>query len=98
MARNVVLGALLAMLTVFLGARATPQNQPAQPAAGSVPIAATVPPDAVGERVMNLEGRPDPLEPFNHSMLTFNRKLDDWYYIRSLAGTQRSFLNQRGRA
>jgi phospholipid-binding lipoprotein MlaA len=78
MVRHVVLGALLAMLTVFLGACAPAQNQPAQPAAGSAPIAAIAPPDAVGERVIDLEGRPDPLEPFNQSMLTFNRKVDDW--------------------
>ena len=58
----------------FSWERAQPRRT-SQP--GSVPIDATAPPDVVGERDIHMEGRPAPLESFNQSMLTFNRKVDD---------------------
>jgi phospholipid-binding lipoprotein MlaA len=78
MAQNVVLGVLLATLMVLPGACATAQRPLGQTGARSVPASSTPAPDEVGAQAASLEQRPDPLEPFNQSILTFNRQADDW--------------------
>jgi ABC-type transporter lipoprotein component MlaA len=75
MARSIVLDAVATTMMLFLAACATNQKQSSQ-TTGSVPVG-TVSPAPIEEQLRNLEQRPDPLEPFNQSMLTFNHKLDD---------------------
>lgn len=75
MARTIFQSALIATMVFFLSACATAQKQSGQTGSS---IGTISNPEVVGAQAADLEQRPDPLEPFNQSMLTFNRKVDDW--------------------
>jgi len=84
MTRKLAMGALLILMVSLLDACAATQKQPtgaegAKNEGHSDSLnAASSPQHTSGGQIGNLEEPSDPFEHFNESMLTFNRKADDW--------------------
>jgi phospholipid-binding lipoprotein MlaA len=76
MIRKFVMGALLILIVFFIDACATAQKQPT----GAVGATNETPAESSNHaaQISNSGGPSDPFEHFNESMLTFNRKADDW--------------------
>jgi phospholipid-binding lipoprotein MlaA len=84
MIRKLAMGALLILMVSLLDACATTQKQPTgaegaknEEHSGSL-NAASSPLHPAGGQIGNFEEPSDPYVHFNESMLTFNRKADDW--------------------
>jgi ABC-type transporter lipoprotein component MlaA len=84
MIRKLAMGASLILMVSLLDACATTQKQPPgaegaknEEHSGSL-NAASSPEHPSGGQIGNFEQPSDPFEHFNESMLTFNRKADDW--------------------
>jgi len=84
MIRKFAMGTLLILMVFFLNACATAQKQPTGSQAvkndghHDSPNAASSLETASGGQIDNSGAPSDPFEHFNESMLTFNRKADDW--------------------
>jgi phospholipid-binding lipoprotein MlaA len=74
MIRKFAVGTLLILMVALLDACATAQKQPAAAASSNSSTAAS----SLETQVANSGEPSDPFEHFNESMLTFNRKADDW--------------------
>src|SRR6202011_1321500 len=89
------ISALLILMVSLLDACATTQKQPtgaegAKNEGHSDSLnAAWSPQHPSGEQIGNFEAPSDPFEPFNESMLTFNRKADDWVLHPAATGYAR---------
>jgi phospholipid-binding lipoprotein MlaA len=84
MIRKLAISALLILMVSLLDACATTQKQPTgaegakNEGLSDSLNAAWSPQHPSGEQIGNFEAPSDPFEHFNESMLTFNRKADDW--------------------
>jgi phospholipid-binding lipoprotein MlaA len=76
MFQKVPLVALLTSMIVLLGACAAAQKESGRTAPGSGSAPSFSAPNVA--EAGSPQERPDPFEPFNRPMLTFNRKADDW--------------------
>jgi phospholipid-binding lipoprotein MlaA len=78
MIRKFAMGALLILIVALLDACATAQKQPAAAVSSNSSNAASSLETPAGGQIANSGAPSDPFEHFNESMLTFNRKADDW--------------------
>src|ERR1700676_5103171 len=96
MIRKFAMGTLLILMVSLLDACATTQKQPTAAEGGrgerhsdSLNAAALSPEHPSGREIGNFEEPSDPFEPFNESMLTFNRTADDWVLHPAATGYAR---------
>jgi phospholipid-binding lipoprotein MlaA len=103
MIRKLAMGALLVLMVSLLDACAATQRRPtgAEQANNQghpdLLDAAPSPGQPSGEKIANFEEPSDPFERFNESMLTFNRKADDWV-LRPTATAYARVVPQPARA